>query len=295
MKTGKWLAIIVVPAIIGVCVFSAFGTGRAYSAQIVPEAKNAILNATVQIYMFSLIRNDGSSNTGDARLTLGEAQQGLDAKHGYYMGHGVGTLVATDQGTLIVTHDHWGEVLEIADLVEVRDAKGCTLQTTTGLEFRMSILYRDMGTMVLIAPAGVNLVPARLGDSSLVSLHTKALITRQNPDGSGSLEVIAAEIKSTENFKGQEAWRLDTLDGEVLVPGDSGGGVWLDGKLVGNLWARRMKSKLSLDFTQPQEEGTRTVYAAQNPAQIQPALAKALENDAAEISPDANIQEIGMQ
>jgi hypothetical protein len=213
MKTGKWLAIIIVPAIIGVCVFSAIGTGTVYSAQIDPETKNSILNATVQIYMFSLIRNDGAANAGDARLTLGEAQQNLDARHGYYMGHGVGTLIATDQGTLIVTHDHWGDVLEIADLVEFRDAKGRTLQTTTGLEFRMSILYRDLGTMIIIAPAGVNLVPAQLGDSQQVTLNSQALITRKNPDGSGSLEVIAAEIKSIEIFQGQQAWRLDTLNG----------------------------------------------------------------------------------
>jgi hypothetical protein len=31
--------------------------------------------------------------------------------------------------------------------------------------------------------------------------------------------------------------KLAILDDAILVPGDSGGGIWLNGKLVGNTWA----------------------------------------------------------
>jgi hypothetical protein len=230
--------------------------------------------------MFSLMRDGALANAGDARLTLGEAQQHIDGEVSYYMGHGLGTLVATDQGVLIVTHDHWGDVLEIADVVEFRDASGRPLQTITGLEFRMSVLYRDSGTMVIVAPAGINLAPAKLGDSRQVPLERKVLITRQNPDGSGGVQVIEAEVKSAEIFEGRNAWMLDTLNGDALVRGDSGGGVWLEGKLVGNLWARCRAIENGWGLSGPKEVATSSVYAAQNPVQIMPAQAEALLNGA---------------
>ncbi|MBN1147776.1 MAG: hypothetical protein JXA78_11015 [Anaerolineales bacterium] len=187
MKTGKGLIIVIITLVIGVCVFSAVGAMAGYSPEVDLGTQKNILDATVQIYMFSLMRDGALANASDARLTLGEAQQHIAGDVSYCMGHGLGTLVMTDQGALIVTHDHWGEVLESADVVEFRDASGRPLQTITGIEFRMSVLYRDAGTMVLVAPAGVNLVPANLGDSRQAPLEGVVLITRQNPDGSGSV------------------------------------------------------------------------------------------------------------
>jgi hypothetical protein len=71
------------------------------------------------------------------------------------------------------------------------------------------------------------------------------------------------------------AFRLQSLDGTVLLPGDSGGGVWLDGKLVGNMWL----SEKDYDWriwtwksTQPATRYVGTSIAAQLPAGIQSAL-----------------------
>jgi hypothetical protein len=276
MKAGRWFVIVLIPLMFGVLILSTVGAAAGYVSEVDFGLERNILNASVQIYMYSLIDQDAQAQNDNQRLTIGEAQQRIAGQQSYCLAHGLGTLVLTGQGLLIVTHDHWADVLESADLVQFRDADGKILQTVTGLEFRLSILYRDTGTLVLIAPAGVHRSPASLGESDQVPLDGKVLIVRQNPDGSGRLQVIETEVKSSETFKGLSAWMLDTLNGDPLVRGDSGGGVWLDGKLVGNLWARQKANTNRWGFTQ-KEVATSMVYAAQYPARIQPALAEALQ------------------
>ena len=279
MKTGKWLMFMLIPLVLGVN-FSPLLRGMAgYSPEIDPETEKSILNATVQIYKYSLMRNGALANAGDTRFTLGEAQQYIEDGRGYYMVHGLGTVVVTGDGALVVTHDHWGEEFESADVVEFRDASGRILQTITGLEFKMSILYHDSGTLVLVAPAGINLTPANLGDSHQVPLEEIVLITRQKPDDKRIIEVIEAKVKSPKFLEGREAWVLDTLNGDAVIPGDSGGGVWLGGKLVGNVWARHIALTIGIGPLPAKEKATRTFYAAQNPVQIQPARAKNLLSD----------------
>ncbi|MBN1147775.1 MAG: hypothetical protein JXA78_11010 [Anaerolineales bacterium] len=102
--------------------------------------------------------------------------------------------------------------------------------------------------------------------------------------------MIEAEVKSAEIFEGRDAWLLATLNGDSLVQGDSGGGVWLEGKLVGNLWARCRGIQNDWGFTGPKEVDTNSVYAAQNPVQIRPAQAEALLSGAPAAAPDGSRQ-----
>jgi hypothetical protein len=47
---------------------------------------------------------------------------------------------------------------------------------------------------------------------------------------------LRAEVVSLAKEAGLEALKLRSLTGEPVVRGDSGGGVWLDGQLVGINW-----------------------------------------------------------
>jgi hypothetical protein len=42
-------------------------------------------------------------------------------------------------------------------------------------------------------------------------------------------------------YQGLPVYKLRSLNGQYIQPGDSGGGVWQDGVLVGNNWAVLMK------------------------------------------------------
>ena len=43
-------------------------------------------------------------------------------------------------------------------------------------------------------------------------------------------------VMMTETYEGQTAIRMNSLNGKMVVQGNSGGGVFADGQLVGNMW-----------------------------------------------------------
>lgn len=57
-------------------------------------------------------------------------------------------------------------------------------------------------------------------------------LARQQP----GYEVVVARVTAVTEREGIPAYLLQTVDGTPVVPGDSGGGVWFEGQLVGNLW-----------------------------------------------------------
>lgn len=52
-----------------------------------------------------------------------------------------------------------------------------------------------------------------------------------------TVEVVAATMTGVEDATDPVRMRLRTADGSAVLPGDSGGGVWANGKLIGNVWA----------------------------------------------------------
>ncbi len=43
-------------------------------------------------------------------------------------------------------------------------------------------------------------------------------------------------VRETAEYQGQTSYILQSSEGTVVVPGNSGGGIWFDGRLVGNMW-----------------------------------------------------------
>jgi hypothetical protein len=59
---------------------------------------------------------------------------------------------------------------------------------------------------------------------------------RQQPSGDRLL-IRQARIEEISIIKGVPVYKLQSLDGQGLQPGDSGGGVWYEGELIANVWA----------------------------------------------------------
>lgn len=182
-----------------------------------PQDQEAtILASTLQIAMFE------------------HAQQAGDAEAG---SRGLGTVVAHNGQLLIVTHDHWSRLTPGLHEVELRDASGQLLLTLDAHAFRALIVYRDGGTMVLQAPETPGgLIPAK--PSALGGGWDRVWFARRAAgSGDATVEVVAATVSGVEGAAAPARMHLRTADGSALLPGDSGGGVWSNGQLLGNVWA----------------------------------------------------------
>jgi hypothetical protein len=165
---------------------------------------------------------------------------------------GLGTLVKCDGDHLIITHDHWGRSLEHLDVARFWGRNSEMLLKLNTEAFKSLIHYRDGGTMVLMAPQ--ELIPDERGnaDSSLVytvpppSLDGVqkveqgdiVLVAVRQPGEGQRVEILEAVVESLDPQFGIPSLTLRRLNGKSIEPGDSGGGVWLDGQLVASLWYR---------------------------------------------------------
>jgi hypothetical protein len=158
------------------------------------------------------------------------------------VGYGLGTLVRSQGKILILTHNHWGPVLDDLSLIEFRDARGNLLIRTMGREINNLIRYQDEGTLVLAAP------PALLDKIDPAAALTAGLATRAQknavvqiayrlPDQRDRVALQEAVVELNGQCPGEIAClKLRSLDGQPLQKGDSGGGVFLNGALVANNW-----------------------------------------------------------
>jgi hypothetical protein len=69
-------------------------------------------------------------------------------------------------------------------------------------------------------------------------------------------------VESTETEYGLPSLMLRRVNGKAIEPGDSGGGIWLDGRLVGNMWYRVNARVQSADEDGSTVESLRTTNLA---------------------------------
>lgn len=182
----------------------------------------AILRATVRIRLVAPYL-DGRGNR--VLMHDGGRPMGLDA-----INYGLGTLVTVNGRSLIVTHDHYSEIdTAVADAI-VTDFSGREVALPIA-EFRQLIRYRNNGVMVLEAPPG--LPPgAPLDDGAVVEPGSTVRIVHRQPE-THTLSAVEAVVETWIAYQGIPSYTLRNVNGEVVAPGNSGGGVWAGGRLVG--------------------------------------------------------------
>ncbi len=70
------------------------------------------------------------------------------------IGLGMGSIIRLNNEILLVTHNHWGELLQDVSLVEFRNADNQIILPILGYEFKSWIVYQDAGTLALRTPTG---------------------------------------------------------------------------------------------------------------------------------------------
>jgi hypothetical protein len=166
---------------------------------------------------------------------------------------GLASLIQLDHETILVSHDHWNSLADIAR-VQFLDANSNLLAEISGEEFRSLIRYHDQGSMLLSTPAELNpaylsllasrsglpaaqrIVPGRLAKHQALQVGQIVTIAYRVGENRSQVGTKQATIIELSEVEGLPAVRLQSLDGSVILPGDSGGGIWLDGKLIGNMW-----------------------------------------------------------
>jgi hypothetical protein len=219
-RTLKWLAAGLVSFVLCTVCIPALRVAAQPTVEVDPVQKVAILSATVQIRAY---------------VPLPGSDTEASNMH-YKMGQGLGTLVNWQGQAVIVTHNHWGEMLKNAECVGIYDAQGKLLQALGNADFNRLIRYSDPGTLVLLAPEGLSLTVASLGDSQEVVDGEQILVVHQEAEDPDQLDVLPASVSSRNLYHGESVYNLAISAGDKLIPGDSGGGIWYQGKLIGNNW-----------------------------------------------------------
>ncbi|MEJ2596694.1 MAG: hypothetical protein P8Z00_00095 [Anaerolineales bacterium] len=229
-RTFKLIAAIMMGLTIYLAVNSPTRTFGQQNISVDRATQTQILNATVQIRLFA---PDTSA-------------QPVGNVYPYVMSQGLGSLVREGENYRIITHNHWS-LLDQVDFVKFYDANFVLLLEMSGTAFKDLILQQDAGTLVLQVPPEIiekmSAVPGAFGEASLddglkLGAGDQVLVVHQKPGQEDKVEVIPAVIDRRMTFQGLPAFQLHASDGSALIPGDSGGGLWFNGYLVGDLWAR---------------------------------------------------------
>jgi hypothetical protein len=190
-------------------------TAAGHSAAIDPSAAQKMLAATVQIRMFA--------------PAPGQPDKDVVAD-------GLGTVVQVAGLRYVVTHDHWGFVYDNLSRVVIWDANHQPMADLNGSAFQALVHYRDSSTLVFAAPPAVAVVAAGLNEGQVIGAGDVVQVIHHPAGSTTEVEVIQAVAVLKSSRDGRPTLILHSLDGRTIVHGDSGGGIWHDGRLAGNMW-----------------------------------------------------------
>lgn len=219
-------------------VFSRSNQYNAYATAVLDAStKQHILSATVSIVLYMTLLDENDQPQIVMANEKNEVQYVAFTKM-----EGLGTLVNLNGEVVIVTHDHW-TLLDRLKMARFYDASGDILAEMDDGDFHRLIRFRDGGTMVLALPAQL-VATAVIGNSQMVQSEDVVFLAYRTPN-SGRLDVVAMKVTDVCEYHGHDVFALVSLDGEVVVRGNSGGGVWSRGKLVDNMWGTIQKLHIS--------------------------------------------------
>ena len=264
------MAMIVLITLLGVIPQQMASTAVEPTNNFDPAIEALISQATLQI---TIIPADGSGAAPGETV----AEQGL------------GTLVSLSEDVMILTHNHW-HFIKNPLKARFHNTRGELLLEIDGRAFQDLIRFRDAGTLVLAAPVELRpdnlaVLAARaqikaeqitatavLGQVQKMEVGAQVLVSHQSSQDPNRVSLLTAVVEQLISEDGLPALKLRSLDGEVIVQGDSGGGIWLGGQLVGNMWKYEYLPDwriLTFGLLQPGIRFTDISYAALLPVEYQ--------------------------
>lgn len=163
------------------------------------------------------------------------------------LGYDMGTLVQYQGETYLVTHNHYEEMLQDTNILELHDAENHKIRPISGFEFKRLIVYQDPGTLVLRSPAGLTdtMTPVSIEDQPQLQRGDIVQVAYRGGSNRDKVEILDAVIEEITLSGVTPVCKLRIPDGQLLSPGDSGGGIWSGGIFVGNTWSIVMTSTVT--------------------------------------------------
>lgn len=226
LMTAVLLMVGVAVAVAG-CAFPAQAGDRPEGGAADGEVSGALLAASLQITV-----------SGYDMATVAQPDRVLSVRVDE-LARGIGSLVVVDGEPVIVTHNHWRVPFDCIEQVTLHDRHGDVVATLDGAAWRAAVRYRDNGTLVLAVPG----VPTGPAGTAAETVHVvpgeTVLLVQHRPRHDQALRVTPVMVTENAFYAGKQVLGVCTLDGQALAAGDSGGGIWRDGVLIGNLWTAR--------------------------------------------------------
>jgi hypothetical protein len=196
-------------------------------------ARQRILEVTIKIRMISPAEAKNSQFAGDNDISPRDENM---------FGYGLGTLAKIDGETVIITHDHWSLLSDPQTVILISSLVDDMKLVIGSNEFVNLIRYRDSGTMIVNAPAQLaarsSLAPELIAESELeVQPGDILYIVHRQLEQNDALTVEPVALKSVDESETPSSITLQSINGIVVGPGNSGGGVWHEGHLVANIWS----------------------------------------------------------
>jgi hypothetical protein len=242
-----------------------FSQASAHPLSLAEAEKQQILSATVQILVFP--------------------SEGIEYERG------IGTLFRYGSGTFILTHNHWS-MLTVSAKVEFHNEKDQLLLTISGAEFLELVDYRDRGSIILKTPSTLPSQGAvTISDFPDLTESDQLTVVHRNSSDHNQLDMMFVKVVRVMTDTGTSTINIIPLNQEEIIPGDSGGGLWYDGQLVGNMWAFYHETKKGfLNLTSPKE--IQVGIVAQLPFDyLQSYQALALDNSIADVQDGKHLDE----
>jgi hypothetical protein len=167
----------------------------------------------------------------------------------------LGTIVNNGHHQYIITHDHYAQLDAPVATVTITESSGT--QIILGIkEFHERIRYRNNGVVIFDAPPQISGGAAFVNAETIQTASLVQIVYR--PKQTDDAVIIPAIVESRVDFQGIPCFRIRNLNGEVFRKGNSGGGVWYEGRLVGSIHRVSLDPDLCKDPQLPESLGQPT-------------------------------------
>jgi len=193
--------------------------------------------------------------TATVLITMQSPNPDQTIENSTFLAYGVGSLIEYQGEILLVTHNHW-ENLDTATIIKFYNADNSQISVIIKNHFVEAIVYADPGTLVIRPPQAVidQLAPVSVQSIPQVEVgETVEVVYRESP-AREKAAIKQAVVEEIAIYNDEPVYKLRSLDGQTIQPGDSGGGIWYKGCLIGNNWTVTAKSIRTVNTSTSAEE-----------------------------------------
>lgn len=164
---------------------------------------------------------------------------------------GIATLITSNGHQKLVTHNHWGDYFDSNATATFYDAAGTLIFATSAKNLHSLRQFADDG-MLIVTPfpeLSAHLTAVPIHETADVSLGAALWVVHQISADVRGLQLTPVVVNEYAYFADYSVVTLQSTDGTAIIPGDSGGGLFANGQLLGNMWKTLVANNAAMEPT----------------------------------------------